>query len=248
MTSLSTGMVVFLHNQSYAPADQDRINVETGKETNIGIKRTFTYNQAAPYSECVDLGSFRSDLYDFMKTSQYAYRQTDCFDLCLQKQIIQACKCYFTKYTMFRQSQACLNKTQLTCIETVTSEFVVDDCVSECPLECDSVRYDYDLSTLVAPNEKLYNVFKNDPDVYYGLQAGYNINLSTYEQFQKYFLMLNIYYPYLQYTKIEETPKTSQIDLLSQIGGSLGMFLGFSLFHFVEIAEILFLIVYTFLY
>ena len=66
LTSTSRGLVVFVQNQSFPLSDHDLINIETGKETNIGIKRVFTQNQPKPYSECVDLSEFSSDLYDFM--------------------------------------------------------------------------------------------------------------------------------------------------------------------------------------
>ena len=241
-------MVVFIHNQSLALSSSDFISVETGKQSNIAIQRTFTYNQASPYSECVDLASYHSDLYDFMstRTKKYAYRQRDCFDLCWQREVISKCDCYSTDLPMILQSTPCLNLTQNECIYTVDAEFSYDECTAECPLECDSVRYEFSLSSLVYPNQKMYSAFINDRVYLNTLQSMFGINVSTYEQFQQYFLAVNVYYPYLQYTRIQEAPKTSQIDLLSQIGGSLGMFLGFSLFHFVELFEILYLGFYSF--
>ena len=248
LTSLASGMVVFIHNQTSAPSSNDFISVETGKQSNIAIKRTFTYNQASPYSECVDLASYHSDLYDVMITrTNYAYRQLDCFGFCFQREVTTRCDCFFTELPMIAQSSPCLNVTQIECMDIVGSEFSYDDCTAECPLECDSVRYEYSLSSLVSPNQKMYNVFFNDRVNFNIMQSAFGVNLSTYEQFQQYFLVVNVYYPYLQYTKIREAPKASQIDLLSQIGGSLGMFLGFSLFHFVELFEIIFVCVYTLL-
>ena len=60
-------------------------------------------------------------------------------------------------------------------------------------------------------------------------------------------ISLKVYYPFTQYTEIRELPKTSLIDLISQIGGSLGMLLGFSIFHLIELFEIIILVAFTFL-
>ena len=245
LSSLSTGLVVLLHNQSLAPADHDIINAETGKETNIAIKRTITQKEPSPYSECVDLTAFKSGIYDYMRTLKYAYTQQDCFDLCFQREVIQTCGCYSTEYaTLDTSLNACLNLTELTCMEDTNLGFKEAICKAECPLQCLTVEYDHSLSSLVYPNEKAYNVYKSDAARISTLESTYNISLATYADFQKYFLVVNVYYPYLQYTLIKEVPKTTAIDLFSQIGGSIGMFLGFSIFHLVELFEILFLVVY----
>ena len=75
-------------------------------------------------------------------------------------------------------------------------------------------------------------------------QSFYLTDFTTFESFQKHFLMLNVFYPYLEYTEITETPTFTWIDLFSQIGGCLGMFLGLSIFQLIEIFEILGIIFY----
>jgi len=238
LSSFSDGMVIFIHNQSYPPSASSAIRIEMGKETNIAVERTFTTNQPSPYTECQDLSSFQSELYNLVLKSNYSYRQTDCFDLCLQREIINACECYWTKYTRMYDAEPCLNVTQFECIYYISNDFEQEKCSSECPLECNSVTYHYSLSSLSFPSQSFYNKFYSDP-IYINVTMKYGINISTLESFQKYYLMLNVFYPYLEYTQITETAKFTWIDLLSQIGGSLGMFLGFSIFHLIEIVEIL---------
>ena len=238
LSSFSDGMVIFIHNQSFPPSASSAIRIEMGKETNIAVERTFTTNQPSPYTECQDLSSFQSELYNLVLKSNYSYRQTDCFDLCLQREIINTCGCYWTKYTRMYDAEPCLNVTQFECIYYISNDFEQEKCSSECPLECNSVTYHYSLSSLSFPSQSFYNKFYSDP-IYINVTMKYGINISTLESFQKYYLMLNVFYPYLEYTQITETAKFTWIDLLSQIGGSLGMFLGFSIFHLIEIVEIL---------
>jgi hypothetical protein len=247
LSSFSDGLVVFVHNQSFAPSSSSAIRIETGKETNIALGRTFTTNQPYPYSECKDLSSFKSELYTLIKQSNYSYSQSNCFDLCFQRTIINTCGCYYTKYTRLYNSQPCLNGTQHDCLTNILNEINEEECVSDCPLECNSVTYQYSLSSLVYPSQSYYNKFFNDKSTLIFFNTTYDIDVSTKDLFKEYFLCLNVFYPYLQYTQITEIPKFTPIDLLSQIGGSLGMFLGFSLFHLIEIFEILLIFIFTWL-
>ena len=80
--------------------------------------------------------------YDFIVKSNRIYRQKDCLDLCLQRLIINECKCYYPKYSNLYKSKPCNNVTQLICIIEQILVFdinKINDCTLECPLECDSI-------------------------------------------------------------------------------------------------------------
>jgi hypothetical protein len=247
--SYSNGLKVFIHNHTFEPSSSEGVNIQPGTETNILIKRTFTSKEPQPYTECTDLDSFSSELYNFMIETNKTYRQIDCINLYLQRMIIENCKCFHTKFkNLFSLTQPCLNLSQYECM---TKQFITHDhtlkCLEECPLECESVSYDLQSSSLEYPSIQYFNTFKRDTSFSILHQNQFNLNLSTYEQFKECFLAVNIFYPFLQYNKITIAPKLTVIDLISQIGGSLGMFLGFSLFHFVEVGEILFLTLFVWL-
>ena len=65
----------------------------------------------------------------------------------------------------------------------------------------------------------------------------------TYDLFKSMWLSVWVYYPSLEYTRIVETPKVTLLDLLTQIGGSLGLFVSFSVFTLFELIEAIFLVV-----
>jgi hypothetical protein len=50
---------------------------------------------------------------------------------------------------------------------------------------------------------------------------------------------LSLYYEKLQYTKLSEIPKTQPFDLVSNIGGILGLFIGCSFVTFFELTEVI---------
>ena len=243
MSSYSDGLAIFIHNQSLLPLTSSAIGVKTGEETNIALGRTFTYNSPKPYTECDDMSSFQSELYNLLMQTNFYYRQHECFNLCMQRNIINACGCYWTRYTRMYGAQPCLNLTQLECVLSEQNAFDEEKCISDCPLECDSLSYHYSLSSLTFPSQSILDKFYSDTNILNYVQSTYGVDLSTKELVKKFFqenyVALNVYYLNFEYTQITEIPTFTWIDLLSQIGGSLGMFLGFSLFHLIELVEIL---------
>ena len=101
-----------------------------------------------------------------------------------------------------RSTQTCLNLTQLDCIQRVSNAFEQDKCTSECPLECDSVKYEYSLSSMSFPSQSFYDKLKSDAEYLSLIESYFGVNLSSIENYKKYFLMVNAYYPYLEYTEI----------------------------------------------
>ena len=67
----------------------------------------------------------------------------------------------------------------------------------------------------------------------------------TYDQLKDRTVALNIYYSNLNYVLISESPKTSMNDLMSNVGGTLGLYIGISFLSLIEIVEILCEILFT---
>ena len=61
----------------------------------------------------------------------------------------------------------------------------------------------------------------------------------TFDLYKDSYVSLKIYYTSTQHTEITQTPKTTFIDLISNTGGVIGIFLGFSIFSLIEIVEII---------
>jgi len=115
----------------------------------------------------------------------------------------------------------------------------LDYCNEQCPLECDSASYEISTSSLDFPTQNWFNVVFESSPAYVKLFESIMNRTLTYESFKESHLVVNIFYPSLKYTQITELPKTSLIDLVSNVGGLLGIFLGFSIFSIVEILEII---------
>jgi len=227
----SKGLRIFVHNSSFLSSTADEILVETGKHSSISIKKTITHKTPVPHSECLDLSQFKSNLFDYIKTNHVEYRQKDCFELCLQKAIIDECECFYTWLSVYGKStQPCFNSTQFHCLAQKFNE-VIDKietlCSPQCPLECDSITYDLSVSALTFPNRQFYDLLE------------LNASEMNLEEYGRLHLGLDIFFPVKQYTLISETPKVTFVDLATSIGGALGVFLGLSVFSFIEIFEII---------
>ena len=248
-TADATGLIIFVHNSSHEPTSSDGVYVQTGKQTNIVLRKTVTHNYPAPYSKCIRLDTYSSRLYDYMLSLKQTYRQQDCFNLCLQKNIIEQCGCFYTKFPqLVNETQACSNLTHLECIVAQAGTFKGEDtieCEAECPLECETTKFEVQTSSLDFPSEQIYNSFRNDRAGFEFLQRQNNIDLSSFGAFKERFLSVNIFYAYLEYADTRLAPKTSVVDLVSNVGGSLGIFLGFSIFFVVELVEIVAQIVFV---
>lgn len=130
----------------------------------------------------------------------------------------------------------CTTSSQLRCAKRIyTKVFQNKDkhCPrSMCPLGCNKMTYSFAASTTNFPtaaygNKLLKNSFvsKKYP----------NISLAELE---KRLVALNIYYPKLSYSFVSEQQQYTITDLISSIGGSLGLLLGASLLSLMEVVDL----------
>jgi hypothetical protein len=242
-------MIVFVHNRSLiAPTLSNGVYIKSGEMTYINVKRKHNSKSPSPYSQCSNPKTFSSYLYDFIVASGSMYRQEDCINLCIQEQIVRACECFFLKYkNPFNESiQPCLNLSQAECILEQFNSLNIDECHFKfCPLECNTYSFELSLSSSTMPT---LNNFLNLPKVFKEDFLGPVFNLNnrslTYDVYRSAYVSMNVYYSSLDVEIISETPKVMLSDLFVQIGSSLGIFISFSVFTFVEFAEIFFRIVY----
>jgi len=234
-TSYASGLRVFVTNTSFLTQSSQQKLVETSKFTSIEIKKTIAYREPYPYSQCKDLSDFKSELHDQLQKSGGNYRQTYCFELCLQRLIILECKCFLYAFPTFdhQKVKPCFTLNDSSCYFQViinASNKLEEKCILECPLECDYVRYDLGSSTLSFPNEEFFESLKNSSNEYAAMSI---------DEFKRKYLVLNVFYANKEYTEMREIPKISLIDLVSNLGGVVGVFLGLTIFTLIEIMELI---------
>jgi len=109
---------------------------------------------------------------------------------------------------------------------------------AECPLECNKIKYSTRVSSQNYPSREQYELFKENTTLVHYYTNDLNLDVSSYTSYRKYFFKLNIFYDSMEYTYVTLSPKITLVGLLLNLGGSIGLCVGFSLFTFFEALEI----------
>ena len=194
----------------------------------IAIRRKFTYVREKPYSDCdlrqTNIDSFDSELYrlTFILNNR-SYSQTDCYDLCYQRFVIETCNCSSLEYLMFAGTRACLTLEDARCLWRAEQQFARGDigeqCNPSCPLECSWLSFDLKTSSSFYPS----NMYTKMLNKHHKIIARTNSTNNTNDFLHKNVLRLNLYYDRLNYLVISESPSLLFFDLLATVGGTLGM-------------------------
>lgn len=115
-------------------------------------------------------------------------------------------------------------------------EFNFTLCIDQCPIECDSIRYETSVSYLNFPTyNNFYAGVTSYPELFRDMFGEANV---TYDMARKSVSGLHIFFDEIKYTEIVETESMKFVDLVAAIGGMMGLFLGFSIMIFVELIEL----------
>jgi len=191
----------------------------------IGIKAPYglvvwIHNQTAPpkieyFSKYSDIPIFVSSKAKNFLNEQYT--QVKCFELCFDLNYIETNPCNCTNATIGQVWNNCWiigeKKNTTSCTFKDRAKFrssrLIEECSKYCPLECDSISYE------VTPNTFTTKEVSNE----------------TVEMFA--------FYRSLRFLTITEKPKISWTDLIANVGGYFGLFVGISFVTLFEIAEII---------
>ncbi|RNA27956.1 acid-sensing ion channel 1 isoform X2 [Brachionus plicatilis] len=242
---LNSGARVVVHNQSAKPIiSNEGIDIPSGFQTNIGLKRSFFHKLDTPYSTCVKNSKspdgYHSFFYKaiFNRLNMKVYRQKVCLRLCLQEFILNECKCLDGSLpNIYQNKSVCESISSLECVADSRGEYfssISSSSCSQCPLECDS--YSFQLTTSSSRYPTLYyrNYLSEQTNILSRFPEGTKKNEIT-----KSTVLINVFYDDLATTYTTETAAVSPVALLGNIGGNLGLFIGISLLTFVEIIEFL---------
>ena len=235
------GLQVVVHNHFSFPGFYigygiNGHSVAPGYATNLEIKRIHTNKLNVPSSFCLkditSLNSFDSDLYRYMITStNFTYNQKDCFNYHLGREMNK----YLNITNKIDHWMTVISKKSHSkvLIKLMEQNFKGNSTL-ECPLECDSVRYDVSISFSKIILEGYKNYLKEN-DLLSFLNPKFKL---LTENDSKNLAAINIFYNDLEYTRISQLPKMDFFDLISNIGGNLGLFIGISFLSFAEIIEL----------
>jgi hypothetical protein len=208
------GFQIVIHNRTmdpgyYAGFASAGIDIAAGYATNLVVNRVFTYKLEEPYNNCIKdvshADAFDSELFKFILTNtSYSYTQKYCFDYCIGRELIKQCLQHVFNQTDHVQLNNWLNiwllyssysnsttECFLKVYKSLTSHDVNKVCLRDCPLECDSIKYDVSISFSRFPNiyyaQRLMNSFDLIKSKISSLQI-------TQNDLSKHMISFNVYY------------------------------------------------------
>jgi hypothetical protein len=224
--------IVHIHNVSTLPWSMYNKGffVSTGSYNYFVVKRAFEKKLEEPYNNCLkNITDFKGNnsLIERLLVSSKSYLKKDCISMCRNLKYFEnnTCNCPFNNLKddliakCSQRNTSIISPTTRKCTNSFIEEFQANDpnkvCADYCPVECDS----FDLlithfSQVITPTGNVSN------DTY--LVSDFK----TYENVSKTFLSIAVYYDDLKYILTEQKPKIETFDLISNIGGYLGLFLG----------------------
>ena len=221
-------LVYYSVNDNNVKPTYDEIfsRLKTGQERFLIIDKLSEKKLDIPYNPCQNNKVIKQTLTpEILKSiGDYEYRQNNCYSICSMNYLTLACNCTFNES---------INCADSNCLKVEYDAFdYTKQCSHLCPVECDSNHYTVKKQAVsyLPSGEKLIElrewlkVKNKDSD------------LSDRKLISK-IMYMNFFYENLKYTSITQIPKMIFSDLVSNVGGTLGLFLGISLLSFIEVLE-----------
>ena len=215
-------------------------------DTNIAIFKYIKESLERPYSNCLIKNNInleaglRTEYVELFTKLNLNYRSLNCDNMCYQLKILKACGCIdlnlkydnLKKVSVDRFCNHEHNTSDSICLANLFADngkALNDECEADCPLECDSTSYTFSNSYSIFPTDSSYSKLKKTSKYINFLHSVRNV--------EKELIKVNIYFDEMNYQYHGESPAMTVTDLLGNLGGTLGLFLGFSVLSTVEIIE-----------
>jgi hypothetical protein len=208
----SIGLKIFIDDQNAVPLhNRNLIPAKPGSCTYIGLKKIVTKNLPRPFTDCQDLTNFHSILYDKIIRANMTYSQQACLRVCMQKKMIDACNCSLVYFPNLDEFTTCQTPTQIDCFR---KEYPINitGCDKWCPLECETLKYEYSISSDSFPDELNLKLLRADYMIDYWFQnANLSLENASPETIANSVACVYVYFPDLYTTKIVQTPAMTKV-------------------------------------
>ncbi|GFN77021.1 acid-sensing ion channel 1 [Plakobranchus ocellatus] len=247
----ASGLKVLIHDNGEVPFPEDGgIMAGTGAATSIAIRKTQIKRLAPPYADCIAKVDVNNKEKNLFEEFGFAYSLNACQKSCVQKHIYKTCQCCDVSFPCIEDAlqrstgiiarkgsviPICNTTDFITahCVSVVEEAFRDNtlDCIKNCPPACEESSFSTTVSSVPWPTHDYLQTLL--------VQHALHLNMTQLlKAAERSFLKLEIYYDSLIVDKVVNQPAFTWNKLLSDIGGQLGLLLGFSILTAVEILEL----------
>ncbi|XP_070538285.1 uncharacterized protein [Ptychodera flava] len=205
-----------------------------GTATSVSLTKSKVERQAQPYGNCSNQAGFDVDQRVMEKYLSDSYSLTACEKACLQTALIRYCGCTDTLNIEMPPCRA-LNKTQVACKQLIYYFFQSDLLPCKCHPSCSERKYSMTISQSKWPSDAYLNNLLSLVKV----KSHKTRNLNDLQSARANLVRLKVYFETLNYESTSEIPAYTWEDLLSDVGGTLGLYVGLSIITVCEIMRLL---------
>ncbi|CAF0818529.1 unnamed protein product [Brachionus calyciflorus] len=229
------GIRVVIYNQSFSPfPEEEGFDTVFEYQNNFALSKTVISRLSYPFNSCVEKINEDSFLKNFNLSF---YSQKFCKKSCFQLFVIETCKCFDKRLPRPHNVTRCKSLEDFNCLLKAKDLFYRRnrsiDCFKLCPNECYKVVYNKRIFTTNFISSKFYTngLAEFFPNFIYDTKS----------------IGINVYFEEMEFNVVEEMPAMTLETLISNIGGSLGLFIGISILSLAELFEIVLNILWTFI-
>ncbi|BFY97650.1 hypothetical protein BsWGS_00690 [Bradybaena similaris] len=229
------GFRVLVHRKGTMPFPEDEgISIMPGRSTSIGMRQVSFTRLPPPHGVCSDTSQTTNYYEKYMGTE---YTKLACLKSCYQDLILKNCNCSVPLYYVLENTTIC-NMTDLITEICVSLVYVyqgesLEKCDKMCPIPCNDTRYELSVSMAIWPSQSYQSFLQ--------LKLGQtNVKYMETNDSESEFTKLQIYFQDLIYEHVEQQKAYESMNLISDLGGQLGLWLGLSAITIGEICSFLF--------
>ncbi|XP_065195241.1 amiloride-sensitive sodium channel subunit beta-like isoform X2 [Sycon ciliatum] len=237
----SAGIRMVIHRQGeQAFPEYDGFDLAPGFKTYVGIRQVVIERQGRPYGNCQE-GNPQEELASSNATT---YTKWGCLRECLAEHMLRECKCVDATYIDkdARLCHAYNHPEQANCLAEVDRQFKTDLICQDCEDPCRSVIFRKSISSERWPSKQY------EPALFARL-AEENRTIDddvVTAKIRDNYIQAVVYFEEFNFQTVTQRPALEIVDLLSYIGGTIGLFVGVSALSILEFLDIIVNLVYFF--
>ena len=219
-SSSGNGVKVIVHDHNVYPRiNEHSLSIEPGTEAYIAVRKRKENNLKPPYSKIDCVKRRNSGLVHPSSLKELSYTYEVCMGDCVFENILKSCSC-----DLYETTPSCTLADYYFCVRPNMTH------LSKCDYlyPCKPTLYETRLTTLSLPTPMVLAANRQENGTY-----------TTTEDIVKNMINLKVYYPSLKVKKVNQIASYTFDELISHIGGQLGLFLGASLLTMCEFLDYL---------
>ncbi|CAF1331132.1 unnamed protein product [Rotaria sordida] len=251
----ATGMVALVHDNVQFPyIEMAGMYLAPGRHHKFSYSKKMNIFLPAPYTTCNDKPNLGMQImFDQYQGADYAYTQFQCYTVCLQAYIYQKCGCghpfrWTIRSVVLPGTDKAINISFCdiknpcyieAAAELMNTRSIWTTYCPDCTEECSTSDFLIKSSSLLAPPQFLMNDIKRFVESS-KIPLPANWSTSWVSEIQSNYVSLEVVYETSRTEIYTEEATLSPVDVLSNVGGQTGLWIGISFLSLIEIAEVIY--------